>query len=70
MRRYEYGAPAVVLERRGEDCTNCQWLIPWRFAGQVIEACDNLEAPADHRADAPAKRCDQWRHVKADEVQR
>lgn len=66
MRRYEYGDPAMVLERRGEDCTGCRWLGKWKFAGELIEACDNEKAPAKLRDEAPARRCDQWRHIKAD----
>lgn len=66
MRRYEYGDPAKVLERRGEDCTNCAYLGVWGFFGTRINACSNTDATEQQRAQAPAKRCDQWRHIKAD----
>lgn len=66
MRRYEYGDPLKVLERRGEDCSYCRHLERWNVAGEMVAACNNKQAPEQRRKAAPARRCDQWRHEKAD----
>lgn len=58
MRRYEYGDPAKVLERRGEDCTNCKHLGIWKLGAERLTTCDNPSAPDRRRRE--------WRHTKAD----
>lgn len=64
MRRYEYGDPAKVLERKGEDCTHCQHLERWSVAGEMVTQCGNAQAPEAKRKAAPAHRCHWWQHEK------
>ena len=66
MRSYEYGDPAKVLERRGEDCTHCRSLERWNVAGSLVWRCDNRLAPERNRKGAPAKRCNEWKPHKED----
>lgn len=65
MRRYEYGDPAKVLERRGEDCTGCIHLGEWRLGAERMVTCDNRDVHGSVRDMAPSRRCDQWKHKGA-----
>jgi hypothetical protein len=62
----QYRNPERWLERRGQDCTHCASLTTWRLCGTTMQSCDNTQAPKTRREQAPARRCDQWRHSKAD----
>lgn len=62
MRSYEYMDPARVLEIRGEDCDNCVSLKRDKVFVEWIKFCDNHDAPAEKRENAPESRCYLWKH--------
>ena len=62
MRRWEYGDPALVLERRGQDCDNCIHLEQWDALGRRLSLCTNPRAPEKLKRAAPARRCEEWQH--------
>lgn len=65
MRHWERGDPLEVLIRKGEDCTGCIHLGVWRLGVERLIACGNVEISGRMRDQAPARRCEQWKHKGA-----
>lgn len=59
-RSWEYGDPALVLERRGQDCTGCVHLARYTFSLAVVVVCESTKADPKRRKDAPKRRCHEY----------
>lgn len=67
MHRWEYGDPAMVLERRGEDCTGCEHLTTMDLSTLIKQA--SVTYCVKLKPQAPERRCGAWRHKDAGQYQ-